>query len=238
MLTLALLHAALGAADPVGASFNESLVGFCVEGGKNSTTIAEFDVDYTKGKALNQTLSFGLHVAIPDISEFLKDPMKAGVCTGYAQAWGLTPDEGAPVLPGGKINIFDGGLHPTTGENTELRMEYNLPFVALDKKIYTLTGIKHMPGDHCLKIASQITTLYVHVREGNMNKTGTIVREGVVHIGVVAAAKLIASLRLFGGNDISRVVGLVDFGLFLGQDVLTNCDPHPELKQTSVDYAW
>ena len=43
-------------------------------------------------------------------------------------------------------------------------MEYHLPFVGADGKHYELTGIKHMPGDKCLGVLTQITTLYCHVR--------------------------------------------------------------------------
>jgi hypothetical protein len=222
------------AAAPVGVSFNETLTGFGIEGGNENDTIADFEAGYAAGKKLNQTLEFGLYVSIPDLSIFLKDPERRGVCQGYAESTGLTPDTGAPVEAGGRINIFDGGVLPTH----ELRMEYTLPFVALDGLNYTLTGVKHIPSYDCKQLPSQVTTLYVHVREGYDNPQGKIVRMGVVKIGPVATVKLIASLKLFGGNDITELGGLVNFGLFLGQNVLTNCDPDPGPTTTDFYYFW
>jgi cholesterol oxidase len=185
---------AVFAAEPVGVSFNETLQGFGVEGGSVNDTIADFEAAYDAGKKLNQKLAFGLYVSIPDMAKFLTDPLRTGVCAGYAEANGLTPATGATVENGGRINIFDGGVLPTH----ELRMEYTLPFVALDGKNYTLTGVKHIPSKDCAQLASQVTTLYVHVREGYDDLTAKIVQKGIVKIGPAATIKLIASLKVFG----------------------------------------
>jgi hypothetical protein len=180
-------------ADPVGVSFNETLKGYGVEGGSENDTIADFEAAYAQGKQLNQTLGFGLYVSIPDLSVFLQDPKREGVCAGYAESKGLTPGAGAPVETGGRINIFDGGVLPTH----ELRMEYTLPFVGDDGLNYTLTGVKHIPSNDCIHLASEVTTLYVHVRQGYDDPQGKIVRKGVVKIGPLASVKLVASLKVF-----------------------------------------
>ena len=44
---------------PVGVSFNETLVGYGIEGGNANDTIADFMAAYEKGKAANTTLGFG-----------------------------------------------------------------------------------------------------------------------------------------------------------------------------------
>ena len=64
------------AADPVGVSFNESLVGFGMEGGSENDTLADYLAAYEQGKALNKSLGFSLHVDISDIKSFIQAPRK------------------------------------------------------------------------------------------------------------------------------------------------------------------
>ena len=257
---VALKHCApdqLGA-DPVGITFNESLVGYgqdCADipgGCSADDTIAQFMASYEAGKAANSSLGFALFVDVNDIHTFRADPLHAGVCTGNATADNLTDASGVPGHGGhaatgdtaahtASIHIFDGGVLPTK----ELRMEYNLPFTGVDGAEYVMVGTKHMPGSDCLGILSQITTLYTHVYVADpahpgQPDTARVVRRGVVKIDLVASLKLIASLRLTGGGllpEIARLEGLAGFGLFLGQDLLNNC---VDVNDTLADfhYAW
>lgn len=257
-VTVASAAAPAGAVDPVGITFNESLVGYgqdcaVIPGGcSTDDTIAEFMASYEAGKAANSSLGFALFVDVKDIKTFRADPLHAGVCTGNTTADNLTDTSGIPGHGGhavtgdtlahaASIHIFDGGVLPTH----ELRMEYNLPFTGVDGKEYVMVGTKHMPGDDCLHVLTQITTLYTHVFEADAAHPGQpdparIVRRGVVKIDLAASLRLIASLRLTGGGalkSLARLEGLAGFGLFLAQDLLNNC-VNVSNTIAAFHYAW
>ena len=100
-----------------------------------------------------------------------------------------------------------------------------------------LYGVKHLPGDDCLGILSQATTLYVHVLDtdtlpDNNNKAvapgsppppGAILRSGIVKIGAGDVISLIASMRLHGGTLADQIEGILTFGLLLLGDIAKNC---------------
>ena len=86
---------------------------------------------------------------------------------------------------------FDIDFGLWTASGSELGMEYHLPFVGADGKQYTLTGIKHMPGDKCLGLLTQITTLYCHVQETPSNASaGAILRTGIAKINATGNGNL------------------------------------------------
>ena len=114
---------------------------------------------------------------------------------------------------------------------------YTLPFVGADGYKYTLQGVKHMPGNDCLKILSQVTTLYCHVKNDS-DPDSAIVRKGIAKISPVGVIDLIASIRVKGGGGVKdQIEGFLQFGLFLLGDVGHNC---LNLTSTSVsfDYFW
>jgi hypothetical protein len=181
-------------------------------------------------------MGFELHVEIADVDTFLADPMHAGVCTGTVWADNVTNNQHATVGPKGEIDIFDGGVRMPIHE---LGMEYNLPFVGSDGHDYILRGVKHMPGDKCLGILSQITTLYCHVsRVETPPKPNTIVRKGVTKISASAVIKLVESLRVGGGaTAVDRLEGFLKFATLLLGDVGHNCLNLTATK-IEVDYFW
>ena len=100
-----------------------------------------------------------------------------------------------------------------------------------------LYGVKHLPGDDCLGILSQATTLYVHVLDtdtlpdnnkkavapGSPPPPGAILRSGIVKIGAGDVISLIASMRLHGGTLADQIEGILTFGLLLLGDIAKNC---------------
>ena len=109
-------------------------------------------------------------------------------------------------------------------------MEYYLPFSNSKNDNYTLYGVKHMPGDDCLGLLSQATTLYVHVYDNTTttetNSRGTIVRSGIVKIGAGSIVSLIASLRI-NAPTVADVSG----GEFV---VLLCCTVTPRLHNSNL----
>lgn len=222
---------------PVFISFNETLAGFDDFGGEIDDSIAVFDAAYMAGKKANRQMGFELHVLVSDVDTFLADPMHAGVCTGTVWADNVTKgNQHVAVGPKGEIDIFDGGVRMPIHE---LGMEYTLPFVGGDGRDYILRGVKHMPGNKCLGILSQITTLYCHVSRVETPPTpNTIVRKGVAKISAPAVIKLVESLRVGGGSsEVDRLEGFLKFATLLLGDVGHNCLNLTATK-IEVDYFW
>ena len=226
---LVLAHGTDASNATVSLTFNETLKGFGTVGGSPNDTIADFQRAYVAGKENGESMSFSLVVDIADIDAWSKDPLHNAVCTGLVTESAITPmPAGLPVDAGGSLHVFDGGVLPTH----ELRMEYALPFhTAADGKKYMLYGVKHLPGNDCLGILSQATTLYVHVLAlpdktlavGSPPPPGAILRSGIVKIGAGDVISLIASMRLHGGTLADKIEGFLTFGLLLLGDIAKNC---------------
>ena len=232
LLGLILLASGTNAANvTVSLTFNETLKGFGTVGGSSNDTIADFQRAYVRGKGIGESMSFSLVVNISDIDAWAADPLHNALCSGMVTESAITPmPSGLPVDAGsGSLHVFDGGVLPTH----ELRMEYALPFTTAAGKHYTLYGVKHLPGDDCLGILSQATTLYVHMLDtdklkqpmaiGSPPPPGAILRSGIVKIGAGDVISLIASMRLHGGTLVDQIKGFLTFGLLLLGDVVKNC---------------
>jgi len=208
---------------PVSVTFDESLIGFGVEGGSEDDTIDDFEAAYEQGKLLNKTLSFSVHVDVSDMWGFVRDEMHTGAITGKAISDDITGAGGAVLGDDALIHIFQHDVQPTH----ELGMQYILPFRDAQGKNYSLTGIKHIPGNDCLRLLEHITTLYVHVRDMDTPAPHRIIRKGMVKIDLPGALSLIASLRLKGGSwplkPAQELNGLLLFVAFLGKDLVQNC---------------
>lgn len=247
------------ASDPVFIRFDEVLKGFGIQGGSDDDTLEDFQKAYDQGKLANSTLSFSARVTLRNIAGFVKDELHRGGITGSATADTITGPDGRSLEEGATISIFPRGVTPTNTTH-ELGMKYTLPFQDEQGKNYTMVGVKHIPGNDCLRLLQHITTLYVHVRDMDTPAPHKIVRKGIVHIDLLGALSLIASLRIGGGTTkLQEVDGLVLFAAFLGKDVVQDCltkgvnllefegtslstaSPHKEqkaLKQRSSGNPW
>ena len=162
-------------------------------------------------------MSFSLQVDIADVVKWHADPLHNAVCAGHVIEAAITNMSSVPVGADGSLHVFDGGVHHKTHE---LMMEYSLPFVEKGHN-YTLYGVKHMPGNDCLALLSQATTLYVHVFDDLHPET--ILRTGIVKIGAGDIISLVESMRVHGGTVADQIKGFLTFGLLLVTDILENC---------------
>jgi len=206
----------------VSISFNETLQGYGSPGGNENDTIHNFQVAYEEGKNANDTMSFALQVNIADITKWLADPLHNAVCAGDVVEAGTTNGSSVAVGSEGSLHIFDGGVLPSH----QLMMEYSLPFTSTSGN-YTLYGVKHIPGNDCLNLLSQVTTLYVHVYDDDIETDSKedkqIVRSGIVKIGAMGVISIVESLRIHGGTVADQIKGFLSFGLLLVGNILKNC---------------
>jgi hypothetical protein len=246
LLTLLRPAAAAGPASltnaTVSLTFNETLKGFSAPGGSVNDTLADFQRAYQRGLDAGDELSFALHVDIGDVKAWRADPLHDAICTGNVVEAALTNGSSVPVGPApGALHVFDGGVHKDTHE---LRMEYILPFESTSSKSggkhnYTLFGVKHLPGNDCLGLLTQATTLYVHVLDspGAVTPSAPILRSGIVKIGAGDIISLITSMRLHGGTLVDRIDAFLSFGLLLLGDIAKNC-LSPGAYATEFWYFW
>jgi len=218
----------------VSISFNETLKGFSFAGGHENDSIKTFQLAYENGKLASppEEINFSLHVNIVDVAKWKNDSLHNAICTGSVVEANVTQGKTVPVQSGGSLHVFDGGVLPTH----ELRMEYFLPFHNAQGEPFTLYGVKHMPGNDCLGLLSQATTLYVHVYD-NSSSISTIVRSGIVKIGAGSIVSLISSIRIHGGTVADQIKGFLTFGLLLVGDILKNCF-NLAAHETNFWYMW
>ena len=202
----------------ISITFNETLKGYSWEGGTENDTIHDFQIAYEKGKIANEIMSFSLQVDIVDVAKWRVDPLHNAVCAGHVVDTNITNNRSILVGQGGALHVFDGGVHKDTHE---LRMEYILPFTENGRN-YTLYGVKHLPGNDCLGLLSQSTTLYVHVYDDD-DDAKKIIRTGIVKIGPLDVVSLVESMRVHGGTVADQIKGFLTFGLLLVGDILENC---------------
>ena len=202
----------------ISITFNETLKGYSWEGGTENDTIRDFQIAYEKGKIANEIMSFSLQVDIVDVAKWRVDPLHNAVCAGHVVDTNITNNRSILVSQGGALHVFDGGVHKDTHE---LRMEYILPFTENGRN-YTLYGVKHLPGNDCLGLLSQSTTLYVHVYDDD-DDAKKIKRTGIVKIGPLDVVSLVESMRVHGGTVADQIKGFLTFGLLLVGDILQNC---------------
>ena len=219
----------------ISITFNETLKGFATTGGSPSDTIKDFEVAYIKGKLKGEVLAFSLHVNIKDVRTWLADPLHNALCTGTVEESAITNKTKVPVgpVPQGSLHIFDGGVLPSH----QLMMEYSLPFKE-EGKNYLLYGVKHIPGNNCLGLLTQITTLYVHVLDADAKyPKSTVLRSGIVKIGVGSIISLAASVRVHGGTVADKIRSFLQFGVLLLGDVIKNCIDRAAFE-TEFWYLW
>ena len=219
----------------VSITFNETLKGFATVGGSPADTIRDFELAYMKGKLQGEVLAFSLHVNIEDVKTWLVDPLHNAICTGTVEESAITNTTKVPVgpVPQGSLHIFDGGVLPSH----QLMMEYSLPFKE-DGKHYLLYGVKHIPGNNCLGLLTQITTLYVHVLDADAkDPKSAVLRSGIVKIGAGDIISLAASIRVHGGTVADKIRGFLQFGVLLLGDVIKNCIDRAAF-QTEFWYLW
>ena len=214
----------------ISISFNETLKGFSTSGGSINDTIKDFEYAYIVGKEKGEIMSFALNVDITSVKSWLADPLHNAVCKGIVNTAIDPNSKNIPVGPApGSLHIFDGGIHKKTHE---LMMEYSLPFT-LDNKNYTLYGVKHIPGNNCLGLLTQVTTLYVHVFDAD----NTVDRTGIVKIGAGDIISLVSSIRIHGGTLADQIRGFLEFGLLLVGDIIENCISRSAFS-TEFWYFW
>ncbi len=219
----------------ISITFNETLKGFATTGGSPSDTIKDFEVAYIKGKLKGEVLAFSLHVNIKDVRTWLADPLHNALCTGTVEESAITNKTKVPVgpVPQGSLHIFDGGVLPSH----QLMMEYSLPFKE-EGKNYLLYGVKHIPGNNCLGLLTQITTLYVHVLDADAKyPKSAVLRSGIVKIGVGSIISLAASVRVHGGTVADKIRSFLQFGVLLLGDVIKNCIDRAAFE-TEFWYLW
>jgi cholesterol oxidase len=173
-------------ADPVGLTFDETLVGGFALGATDPTAGAKL------GKAAGTPLTLRCHIAIADVDQFVDHPDHTAVLEPVIDFAPLGVD-----LPcsSGELNLFQQSNDPKVK-----LMIYAAGFTAGGKRYY-LEGRKYIRDGlaiHALLDAT--TTLYTRLYQGTDTR-GQIVGAGVLRIGIVGTIGLASSLRPTGATS-------------------------------------
>jgi cholesterol oxidase len=135
--------------------------------------------------------SFEVTISVPDVSSFLADATHPGAASGTVHVEGLTGSAGAPIETGSFQLFVD------EGDPRARTMRYVLPFCASDGSRWVLRGAKDVRGRKVAHFWRATTTLAARVEptEGD-GATGT----GRMHLGPLAVARLVASIRPVRGS--------------------------------------
>jgi len=197
----------------VGLGFNETMVGFSADGDM------PYEEGYEKGKSEGSILSTILSVSIEHMRAFVKDINHTAIGDGIVIVPGLTPSEGIFVNEGAELRIFDRGVKQHT-----LELHYFLPFQGIDGKTYSFQGVKYLYGNSCIDLVTMWTTLFVHVRMGQVRGAGKIVQSGITLISDLHMLEMFMTFHFIGdGTDADYLSAAIEFGKFLGKDVWMDC---------------
>ena len=161
-----------------------------------------------KGQAQDSQLAMHAEVTIDNLDKFTTDPQHLGKLNGTVD---FTPFGEGLKASRGVFNLFK----PTDAPNTT-HMVYELAFEH-DGQEYYLAGFKEVKDDTGFDLWSDTTTLYTTLYKGN-NKEGEVLGAGILRLGMVQLAQLLATVTVTGTDsetEKARVVAKFG-GFFMG----------------------
>ena len=182
----------------VGIRFTETMRGFF------STDVR--DDRYTDAERLGQQkntpFEFTLTVAAPDIDAFTADPRHQATMTGTSTAPSISPD---PMQASeGVFNLF---VIDPTRVDTRL-MLYKMKLTTAAGRVLYFSGFKTVPRDTVQQAWSDLSTLYITVRDG-ADDSAPILGQGVLHILPADFQKQMRSLETPGAANVRDRAGAI-----------------------------
>jgi len=182
-----------------GICFRETMAGPLMRGEQ------DYRQGERRGRRAGEFLSMHAAVSIDDIQAFIADPAHAGVLRGCID---YSPFGSGIECNFGSFNLFIPGA-----ESRMKLMVYELGFVH-DGREYYLAGRKEVRDNPGFDLWRDTTTLLTRLYQGN-DKAGTVIAAGVLTLGVVDLARLVASIEVLHASSLSeKNRTLVAFGRF------------------------
>ncbi len=183
----------------LGISFKETMAGDFALG----TT--EPKEGRQQGKRDDSQMAMHAEIFIDDIDLFIDDPAHMASLRGKID---FTPfGENIPCGEG----VFN--LFKPTDDPDATHMIYELPFTH-EGQAYYVAGHKKVKDEAGFDLWSDTTTLYTTLHKGN-DKSGEVVGSGILSLGMLQLAKLVASMSVPGARDMAeKAEALNKFGGF------------------------
>lgn len=158
-----------------------------------------------RGRRMGEILSMHAAVTIDDMQSFIADPAHSGELSGCID---YTPFGTGIECTCGSFNLF----LPEAEQRMKL-MIYELGFEHEGREYY-LVGRKEVRDNPGFDLWRDTTTLLTRLHQGG-NKTGPVIAAGVLTLGVVDLARLVASIEVLNASSLSeKNATLVAFGRF------------------------
>ncbi len=193
---------------PISLSLTENMKGFLM---KSYADASDFAGAEKAAQDAGATAEYTIEINFTNLDQFLNAETHPGVTNGTIRVTGFTGPDGAPTR-NGVFNLF-----VPTGNASERRMLYLLPFTGADGKPYVLDGFKDVKDHGWFDVWGATSTLYTVIREGS-TRDGNVVATGIVKIHLPDFMKQMTTFRVHGTDDAGqKASAMARFGkMFLG----------------------
>lgn len=192
----------------VGVKFHEEMTGFFMRGvtGESADPLAGWPTmyrrGYAEGEAHHSPFALLADIEAEDVDALVNAPDHAAKLVGTVIAPALSPD---PMMAtGGVFNLLT-----RDGPDPDTRfMRYRATLTAQRGERYYLNGFKRVGGGSILHAWRDTTTLHITVHEGP-GEAGPVIGKGIIRIGPLMVAALLASMRAVNARGLFARAGAV-----------------------------
>jgi cholesterol oxidase len=193
----------------VGIRFTETMRGFF----SPAVTDGRYEEAERLGQQNHTPFSFTLTITADDVDAFTSDPNHPAAMTGTATAPSISPDP--MTVSDGVFNLFV--VDPARVDTRQMRYRMRLTTTA-GRPLY-FSGFKTVPRDSALQAWSELSTLYITIRDG-ADETAPVLGQGILHILPADFQKQMRSLETPGAATLAdRTRALATFGQFFSSVV-------------------
>jgi triacylglycerol lipase/cholesterol oxidase len=170
---------------------------------------------FQRAQSQGLAVAFRLTIHIPDIDQFIEDPVLQAEAIGHVEA---SEAGGELVVEKGRFNLF---VLPAADQASTVAREMHYTLYLRNKKgeAWTFYGYKTVREGAMTELWQQTTTLYTRLWKGHSEKAPErIAAQGILHLDAEDFAKQLTTFRSSGQTLLERARALTLFaGQFFGQ---------------------